>query len=300
MMQEMANSAGAGKQFWDSRVFYRSYMDAFHEPAGPSSSGSPIAQALQAKDPLVAVAKFAGDSGDRGIDLLHKYSHSLANLAHDIRQRAQAKVTVPARKFVADIPAPKVKPVPAGANLPLPPIQDSMPAPRAANLPLPPVMPEPEAIPFKEPKLTPRQTISGEDIQRANEASVQRRGSSAVGSLIRLSVVWPAFHMLSDLMRGREVAAGSLTAIPAAGATGMAIEEILSHPDVNEFLTRPSRAQLAQIPLELRGQMPEIVAVAKSRGMQVSPLLIAYAAAMQRNKTGQAQQQAPPAQGAQQ
>jgi hypothetical protein len=93
--------------------------------------------------------------------------------------------------------------------------------------------------------------------------------------------------MLSDLMRGREVSPGGLTAIPAAGAAGAAIDEILAHPDVKEFLTRPTRQQVAQIPLNLRGDMPKIVATAKARGIQVSPLLAAYAAAIQRNRARQ-------------
>jgi hypothetical protein len=114
-----------------------------------------------------------------------------------------------------------------------------------------------------------------------------------VGTLVRLSVIWPAFHMLSDLMRGREVSPGGLTAIPAAGAAGAAIDEILAHPQVKEFLLRPSRQQIAQIPLELRGDMPKIVATAKARGIQVSPLLAAYAAAIQRNQAGQSQAMQP-------
>ena len=105
MMQKMAKGAGseANKMFWDSRKFYSGYMDTFHEPAGPSSSGSPVAQALLAKDPVVAADIFSGKSGDRGIADLRRYSDSLANLAQDIRQRAQTDIKVPARKSVMDL-----------------------------------------------------------------------------------------------------------------------------------------------------------------------------------------------------
>jgi hypothetical protein len=292
MMQKMADSKGAevGKSLTAARKFYRNYMKTFHEPTGPSGSGSPIAQALLAKDPLTAVDKFAGDAGDRGVANLRQYSDSLANLAQKVRQTAQTKVSIPARKTVADIPSPKVQPVPAGANLPLPPIMESAPEPRAANAPLPPILPEPEAVPFHAPKTTPTQVISEADLRRANEAAVERRGSSAAGSLIRLAMVWPAFHMLSDLMRGKEVEPNGLAAIPAAGATSMAIEELLAHPDVREFLTRPTRQQVAQIPSELRGDLPNIVAAAKGHGVPVSPLLAAYAAAMQRSQSRPDQQ----------
>ncbi len=290
-MQQLADAQGVGPQHRAARAFYRDYMNTFHEPTGPSSSGSPVAQALLAKDPLVAANKFTGPSADRGVADLGKYSPSLANLAQDLQRTAEAKVEVPSggRKSVAaDVPPPKIKPVPAKPNLPLPP---ALPGP-------------PADIPFRQPKLSPTRTISADDLQRANEASVQHRGSSAVGSLIRLSVVWPAFHLLSDLMRGREVSPGGLAAIPAAGATGMAIEEVLAHPGVKEFLTRPSRAQIAQIPLDLRGDMPNIVQAARSRGVPVSPLLAAYAATIQRNQGQQFNQpqplQQPPTQGAQQ
>jgi hypothetical protein len=108
MMQKQAKSAGVGDLFVSARKFYRNYMDTFHEPAGPSSSGSPVAQALLAKDPTVAVDKFAGDSGARGIADLRRYSDSLANLAQDVRQHAQAKITIPTRKTMAGTSQPNV------------------------------------------------------------------------------------------------------------------------------------------------------------------------------------------------
>jgi hypothetical protein len=271
MMQQMAKAAGpeANKLFWDSRVFYRGYMDIFHEPAGASESGSPVAQALLAKDPEVAVTKFVGKSGNRGIADLRRYSPSLANLAQDVRQSAQESVKVPARSSVADIKPPKISPVPAGPNLPLPPI-----------------LPEPETVPFRQPKLTPMRTISGEELQRANEASVLRHGTGLTSRLLATSLAWPLWNMLSDLSRGRAISPQGLIALPAAGATGMAIEEILAHPDVNRFLTRLTRQQLSQIPLELRRNMPQIVSIARSKGIPVSPILAAYAATIQHNQAG--------------
>ncbi len=284
MMQKMANAAGAGKEFWDSRVFYRNYMDTFHEPTGPSGSGSPIAQALLAKDPLVAVDKFADDAGDRGIAYLRRYSDNLANLAQDARQTAQTNVSVPERKSVAEIKTPKTTPVPTGPSLPLPPIMEPAPAPRAAALPLPPVLPEPEAVPFKQPKLTPKQTIAAEDLQRANEAAVRARASGLGRHLFWWTGVWPAFRMLSEITKGEAVSPKSLALMPAAGAAGLGIEELLSHPPVMDFLTRATRQQIAQIPPDLRGAMPDIVAAAKAKGVKVSPILALYAATIQRNQ----------------
>jgi hypothetical protein len=303
MMQKMAKDAGpeANKMFWDSRKFYSGYMDTFHEPTGPSGSGSPVAQALLAKDPLVAVDKFAGDSGDRGVAVLRRYSDSLANLAQDVRQRAQTKVTVPARKSVADLPTPKTKPLPAGSNLLLPPIQEPAPVPRASNLPLPPVLPEPEPVPYRAPKLTPTKTISAEDLQRANAAAIHARGQGLASRLVGWAAIWPAFRMLSELTRTGETSLRPLAVVPVAGAAGMTVEALLAHPGVMDFLTRASKQQLARIPPDLQGQMPQIVAAAKVRGVPISPILAAYAATIQRNQGGRrpAQPPAPSSQPAQ-
>jgi hypothetical protein len=144
---------------------------------------------------------------------------------------------------------------------------------------------------------TPTRTISADDLRRANEAGVHSSGSRVVGRLLSMSVAWPLFRMLGDLTRGRSMSASGLAALPAAGATGMAIEEILSHPEVKEFLTRPTRQQIAKIPPELRGDMPNIVAAAKARGVPISPLLAAYASTIQRNRD-QRQQPVPSPQGA--
>jgi hypothetical protein len=232
----------------------------------------------------------------------HNYDPTLVDSYRRVKAARKALDSLPPedqlRKSLRQVPPPPTinDPRPGFRLTPLPQrtparLTSGAPAERAfqsVEQPLRPNFPD-------RPIPDPHQTISDADLRRANEASVQRRGSSAVGSLVRLSVIWPAFHMLSDLMRGQKVSPGGLLAIPAAGAVGTAIDGILAHPLVREFLLRPSRAQIAQIPLELRGDMPKIVATAKARGIPVSPLLAAYAAAIQRNQAGQPAQLSNPA-----
>ena len=263
MMQEMATKAGAGKQFWDSRVFYRNYMDAFHEPAGPSSSGSPIAQALLAKDPAVAVDKFVGDAGDRGIVNLRRYSNSLADLAQNVRRTAQEKVTVPARKSATDIPIPKAKPVPAGANLPLPGVVEPPPTARAANLPLPPVLPEPETVPVE---LKPRQTISSPDLAAARRAAYDSR-LNKIESRGYWAATWPLFQA------ARALWGGHIPSIPTMGlesagmlATVKATTHLMRYPPLRQFLEQARPQDLASIPPDLRGDLPGLVLWPSGRG----------------------------------
>jgi hypothetical protein len=107
LMQRMANKAGAGQDLITARKLYREYMDTFHEPTGPSASGSPVAKALNAKDPERAVDIFAGKSGDRGVALLRRYDPDLANLAQEAQWNARTKLPAPkAKRSIADLERP--------------------------------------------------------------------------------------------------------------------------------------------------------------------------------------------------
>ena len=58
------------------RDFWRQYKEDFHEASGPSGSGSPVAQALNAEDPKNIRQPFLRTQsaiGNRGIDTLRKY-----------------------------------------------------------------------------------------------------------------------------------------------------------------------------------------------------------------------------------
>ena len=287
MMQQMANGAGAGKQFWDSRVFYRNYMDTFHEPTGPSSSGSPVAQALLAKDPLVAVDKFSSDSGERGIADLRRYSDSLANLAQDVQRTARTSVKVPARVSAADIPQPKTKSVPSGPSLPLPPVLESAPVPRVAALPLPPVLPEPETVPVD---LKPHQTISSPDLVAARKAAAEAR-TNKIWNRGQWAATWPIFQAARALWGGH-IPSIPMMGLESAGmlATVQATTQLLRYPPMIDFLTKARPEDVALIPPDLRGDLPGLVNLARQRGVKVAPALIAETAAMAGQHSQPAQQ----------
>ena len=276
MMQKMADGAGVGKQLTAARKFYRDYMDTFHEPTGPSSSGSPIAQALLAKDPAIAVQKFAGNSGDRGIAILRRYDPNLADLA----QRARAtKLDTPlatrtTSKSISSVPPAKVTPVPAGANLPLPP-----------------VLPEPETIPVQ---LKPRRTISSDDIARARDeaATARRNWINRRGSWV---ASWPIFEAM------RAIWGGHIPSIPAmalesAGTYAMvrATTAMMEYPPMLRFLTQARPEDVALIPPELRGDLPGLVSLARRQGIRVAPALIAATMGRGPMGSGQGQQQVEP------
>lgn len=280
MMQEMANAAGAGKQFWDSRVFYRNYMDVFHEPTGPSGSGSAVAQALLAKDPTTAARFFFGPAGERGVADLRSYSDSLADLAQDIQRTGRIKVPIPrgGRQSAAEISQPKITPIPAGPSLPLPPVLENAPTPRAANVPLPPVLPEPESVPLE---LKPGRTISSADIQRARDAAAESRREwvNRRGAWV---ATWPIFEAMRALWGGHIplIPLIPTMALESAGtfATVRLTSAMMNYPPMIEFLTKARPEDVALIPPELRGDLPGLVSIARRQGIKVAPALIAAAA----------------------
>lgn len=75
-MGKMAEAKGAGDLWTDARDFWRQMREDFHEPTGPSGSGSPVAQALDAVDPKNIRQPFLRTQsgvGNRAIDILRKY-----------------------------------------------------------------------------------------------------------------------------------------------------------------------------------------------------------------------------------
>jgi hypothetical protein len=258
MMQEMADQAGAGKQFWDSRVFYRNYMDAFHEPTGPSGSGSPIAQTLLAKDPTTAVAKFSGAAGDRGVAILRRYDPALADLAQRAgaikRDTAAATAAVPrTAKSITSIPAAKTTTVP--------PVE-----------------------------LKPSETISSPDTAAARRAAAESR-INKIENRGQWAATWPLFQA------ARALWGGHIPSIPTMGlesvgmlATVKATTHLLRYPPLLKFLEQARPEDIPLIPPELRGDLPGLVTLAQRQGIKVAPALVAAAAGTGNQLAGQPSQ----------
>lgn len=75
-MGKMADANGAQGEWQQARDFWRQYKEDFHEGTGPSGSGSPVAQALNAEDPNNIRQPFLRTQsaiGNRGVEILRKY-----------------------------------------------------------------------------------------------------------------------------------------------------------------------------------------------------------------------------------
>lgn len=83
-MGGLAEANGAADLWQDAKNTWRQYKQDFHEPTGPSGSGSPVAAALDAVDPKNIRQPFVAKQsaiGNRGLDILRKYPQHGGNEA---------------------------------------------------------------------------------------------------------------------------------------------------------------------------------------------------------------------------
>ena len=127
-MGKMATAKGAGVEWANARDFWRQYKEDFHEPTGPSGSGSPVAQAREAVDPSKIRQPFARTQsaiGNRGLDILNKYRQfggdQVADRVNSILSKQQEMESLP--ETVKETPLKKQKEVfPMPESKPAPPI----------------------------------------------------------------------------------------------------------------------------------------------------------------------------------
>src|SRR5579859_22566 len=129
-MGNMAEASGAGELWTDAKNFWRQMREDFHEPTGPSGSGSPVAQALDAVDPKNIRQPFLRTKsavGNRAIDILRKYPQyggtEAATQAEALLSSYETMTGLPKKaKVTALETAPEVHKMPA--SKPAPPIPE--------------------------------------------------------------------------------------------------------------------------------------------------------------------------------
>jgi hypothetical protein len=214
-MGNMAQQAGAGADWSQARDFYKQWREDFHEPTGPTGSGSPVAKAKDAVDPDKIRKPFANTQsavGNRGISILNKYPQfggdQVANRVNSVLSKEQEMNALP----------DTVKPTPLK-----PPIE-AFPMP--ARTPLP-------AIPEKP-------TVDLDQVARQKiEQTAQRVG--------RLNV-WDARIVASSVIAGVLAPFIGVKGGVELGASYVAMKEILARtlekPKVVNWLARTPPAEL--------------------------------------------------------
>ena len=130
--------------------------------------------------------------------------------------------------------------------------------------------------------------INTEDIQgRKAKATIVAKAPHVIrGVGYRLGALWPLLDAVRDAVKGEVPSVGGLVGGTVAVAGGAhLLSSLLENPKVVEFLTKATPEDVAQIPPELRGDLPQIVKAAQKRGVKVSPAFYAIAGAASPKKT---------------
>lgn len=125
-MGKMAEANGATGEWQQARDAWRQYKEDFHEGTGPSGSGSPVAQALNAEDPKNIRHPFLrtqSSIGNRGVDILRKYPQhggdAAANHVENLVKNHQSMLDLPSKETPKAIkPTPEAFPLPENKAMP--------------------------------------------------------------------------------------------------------------------------------------------------------------------------------------
>lgn len=103
-MGQIAESKGATAEWQDARNYWQQWRKDFHEPTGPSGSGSPVAAALEAVDPKYvrqALTRTEGPTGNRATEILGRYAQfggkDIATAAERMSQTQASAAELPKR-----------------------------------------------------------------------------------------------------------------------------------------------------------------------------------------------------------
>jgi hypothetical protein len=128
------------------------------------------------------------------------------------------------------------------------------------------------------PKPTPGESgkINERDIRAAKETPIKKSASSIRSVGYRLGLIWPVLDVIRDVVRGEMPSlTGTVGGGFAIAGGSHAIASLLERPAVIEFLTKPTDADIREIPPEMRGDLKIVVEAAQRKGIKVDPTLAA-------------------------
>jgi len=255
MQENLATKAGVGAKFKTTQAAFHDYMQTFRESAGPNHSGSPIAAALQAKDPAFAIKPLtAEESAGRVRNMLTRFDPPVngqggaGKLFDNFRDVTRQYEGIEEPKGVA----------------------------KALTTP----KPIPTAPKTLEPKLNTLTRESLESVKRENALEAARKMEKSRSTLVS-SIA--AFDMIRSGVLGEWAHVGLdvvARVLYSAGKQGIA--RALQHPEIVTRLSklRPEDyAAIAKLPEAQRTafveQIKPVVEAAKAQGIALDPRLLA-------------------------
>lgn len=234
-MERIADNNDVGDQFRSARDYYRKYAETFLDRDAVAR------KALDSKE-RGGITKAYQGKDQSGIEQISQFDPELAKRINTVRNyAAEAKSIHP---------------------------------PRTATK-------EPSLLPSKPVPVEPR--ITQPDIQKIGDDAIRNAKREALekrANWIRHRGVWIATWPIFEAMRA--VWSGHLPDVPGMAAetigtmvTVNAVANLMERPAVVNFLTKATAKDIAEVPEDLRGDLPRIVKTAQGQGIKVSPALAA-------------------------
>lgn len=240
-MQRIADSKGQGAQLADARNYWRRMKQTFGKPYNPNDVATATMEKVSPE-----VAREAEQQNR--LRLLGSFDESIPQTAEHISNLRKGLSSLPKERPLREI----LKPKPATVN--------RVPVPRMEEAPVP-------------ERPTPKK-VNSEDIVKAKEERLKDATNHIRRWGVYLGFVWPAIETVRKVMGGEAPditsTAGSMIVTPLA-ADGIA--RIIESPKMKYLMTRATPKEIAQIPPDLRGDLPAIAEAAKKRGIAISPAM---------------------------
>lgn len=242
LMDQMASSRGAGALWKTTKAQYRDFMQTFRESTGPNHSGSPIAQALDAKDPAYAIKPLtAEETAQRVRNDLSRFDPPVngvggaAKLYDNFRDVSRQFDSLPKPIKIPEAP---VAPTPA-------------PTPVAPSLAPRPTLPKgAEPVPYSEPHPTTPIEVPEIDTRALREKFIEdrlHRWTNNISAFQFGRLVASPISMLISAVYG----SGTGEAIGASWMVGeyapFVLQKLFEKPAVREWFTRPPEGELESL-----------------------------------------------------
>ena len=260
-MQQVADAHDMGTEQTEAREYYKRYAEVFLDES------SPIRKSIHAGIEAKTGSLFKNFHGrDAALEALAEYNPELAGTIKGIAE---------AQSMAAKTRVPPSKPEP---TTPQPLLTSGSPEERAAQ----------EVEPPEGPDVGRK--INTADVRRVKEEEYRKwidnvRGKGVFGATIL------SMYALRSLLHGE---LSPLVSVPAdiggALAVTRGIASVMEKTSVVDFFTKATAKDIASIPPDLRGDLPELVKAAKAKGIKVSPVLVAAVNAASRPQKQETQQ----------
>lgn len=254
-MQRIADANGQGPQLKAARDYWRRMKQAFGKPYNPTDVANVVL------DKTAGSVMRQAEQANR-LRLLGSFDKTIPQTAEHISNLQKGIEALPKEHPLRSI----LKPLPEKPAPVSPPKFEGSPEELAKQQ-------------TKLPKPVGKTVIDRADIEEAKRGKLAADADN-VASKGKWGATVLSLYALRGFLHG-DFSGAAMVPYDVAGAMAVThgIAQIMRRPSVVEFFTKATAKDIASIPPELRGDLPQLVSAARKSGVKVSPAIAAAAGA---------------------